>query len=301
MLSSFARCSRPGLRPIALSMLLFASGLPLEAALVQRWQFNNAAGAAADGATSPNSVAGGGVATIRGAGATFTGTGVTIPGGPSATAAYIDLPNNLISPLPAVTLEGWVTVNVGGNAWGRIFDFGDSLGAEVTGPGGGGEGRDYLELSASRDTDYNVQRLEWRNESPAGGGIGTFDSGMATTFGTQFHYAVTVAPNGAGGSIINYWRDGTQLTTNGVVAFNLASLNDVNNWLGRSNWTGDANLAATFDEFRIYNTALTGPQVLASRAGGPNIVVIPEPGALLLFGLGCFGILRRSRKLDPSS
>ena len=132
---------------------------------------------------------------------------------------------------------------------------------------------DYLELSASRGGDYNLQRLEWRNQTPGGpgpGGVTTLDSGVATTFGQLFHYAVTVAPDGVGGSIINYWRDGAHITTDAPTAFVLADINDVNNWLGRSNWTGDANTAGSFDEFRIYDTALTEAQIEASRTAGPE-------------------------------
>jgi hypothetical protein len=92
------------------------------------------------------------------------------------------------------------------------------------------------------------------------GGATTLDSGVATTFGKLFHFAVTVAPDGAGGSIINYYRDGVHLTMDGGNAFVPADLNDVNNWLGRSNWTGDGNLAGSFDEFRIDDTALTEAQ-----------------------------------------
>ena len=81
---------------------------------------------------------------------------------------------------------------------------------------------------------------------------------------------MTVAPDGLGGSIINYWRDGVHITTDAATAFVLADINDVNNWLGRSNWTVDANTAGSFDEFRIYDTALTEAQIEASRAAGPD-------------------------------
>src|SRR5690606_24333328 len=54
----------------------------------------------------------------------------------------------------------------------------------------------------------------------------------------------------------------------------LSDLNDVNNWLGRSNWTVDANLQATFDEFRIYDFALTTNQVLGNFQAGPDTLNI---------------------------
>lgn len=164
----------------------------------------------------------------------------------------------------------------------------------MIGPGGGGVGTDYLLLSAARGTDYNAQRIEVRNEDPAGGGIATFDSGVATTFGQAFHFAVAWENDGDGTSTINYWRDGIHLTIDGDVGSELGDLNDVNNWLGRSNWTADANLNGTFDEFRIYDSALSGAEVAASLAAGPD-TVIPEPSSVLLSLLG-LGILMRVRR-----
>ena len=166
---------------------------PANPPLAHRWPFNNPAAAANDGDSSPD-VIGGSPAIIRGEGATFTGTGVQLPGGASATASYIDLLNGIVSSRRTVSLEGWYSVESTGSSWGRVFDFGDSLGEELTAPGGGGEGRDYIALAAGRGTDYNLQRLEWRDETPAGGGINTFDSGVVTPIGdgTFIHVVVTL-------------------------------------------------------------------------------------------------------------
>ena len=253
--------------------LITVSSLSLDAALVQRWSFNAPSGPAPDGTVIANEVAGGEPAVIRGDASLLTSSSVKLPGGSGNTAGYVDLPNGLISGLTECTLEGWMSVDAGGHVWARAFDFGDSLGAEVTGPGGGGEGKDYLLLSICRGTDYGAQRVEWRNETPGGpgpGGSTTLDSGVPTTFGQLFHYAVTVKPDGAGGSVVNYWRNGELLTADAATPFVLADLNDVNNWLGRSNWTADGNAAASFDEFRVYDTALTGDELTASRTAGPN-------------------------------
>jgi hypothetical protein len=50
----------------------------------------------------------------------------------------------------------------------------------------------------------------------------------------------------------------------------------VNNWLGRSNWTTDSNFDGSFNEFRIYDTALTADQVAANTAAGPDVVPVFE-------------------------
>ena len=52
----------------------------------------------------------------------------------------------------------------------------------------------------------------------------------------------------------------------------LANLNDVNNWLGRSNWTADSNFGGSFDEFRVYDNAQTATEVGADFVLGEDIV-----------------------------
>ena len=265
-----------------IAAVLATTSFSTQAVLIHRYSFNDAVGDAT-GATLTDSV-GSAHGVVRGAGAVFTGSGLDLPGGGSGTAAYGDLPNNLVSVHSSVTFEGWVTIDGGGNPWARIFDFGSTnpggLNGEVTGPGNtngaGTDGLDYIFLSASRGGDYNAQRVEIRNEDPAGGGITTHDSNVATAFPQPIHFAVTWVDTGVGTSEINYWRDGVQLTTNGAVTSNLGDLNDVNNWLGRSTWLNDGNLNATFDEFRIYDNALTGAEVAASMTAGPNAVSSTE-------------------------
>ena len=247
--------------------------------LIHRWSFGEAAGPAPAGATFADSV-GNADGFIRGDGAVFTGKGLDLPGGDSfnGLAAYADLPNGLISGLTDATFEGWVTIDATNGSWTRIFDFGSTqpggANGEITGPGntngGGTQGIDYLILTASRGTNYNQQRVEWRNEDPAGGGIYTFDSDVATSVGQPIHFVVTVTSLGDGSSEINYWRDGVQQTTAGIASSNLSDINDVNAWLGRSSWIEDANLDATFDEFRIYDNALTAQEVADNFAAGPD-------------------------------
>ena len=207
-------------KTLVLTSIIAASSL--HGALIHRYSFNDAAGDAT-GAVLTDSV-GGAHGVVQGAGAVFTGSGLDLPGGGSGTAAYGDLPNNLVSVHSSVTFEGWVTIDGGGNPWARIFDFGSTnpggLNGEVTGPGNtngaGTDGLDYIFLSASRGGDYNAQRVEIRNEDPAGGGITTHDSNVVTAFPQSIHFAVTWADTGVGTSEINYWRDGVQLTTNGA-------------------------------------------------------------------------------------
>jgi len=143
----------------------------------------------------------------------------------------------------------------------------------VTGPGSGGEGKDYFALTDSNGTNYESQRLEWRDETPAGGGAFTFDTNAVTPIGdgTLVHVVVTLDNSLPDTTFLNYWRDGLLQTGNAILPINTSDVNDVNNWLGRSNWTGDANLAGTFEEFRVYNGILNDEAVQANLAAGPDV------------------------------
>ena len=52
--------------------------------------------------------------------------------------------------------------------------------------------------------------------------------------------------------------------------FRLADVDDVNNWLGRSQWVQDVNLAARYDEFRIYDRALSADEIMLLFTRGPD-------------------------------
>jgi hypothetical protein len=71
------------------------------------------------------------------------------------------------------------------------------------------------------------------------------------------HVAVTVA--GATGTL---YVNGAQVAQNTAMTLNAASLGaTTQNWLGRSQFAADAYLNGQIDEFRIYNRALTAPEV----------------------------------------
>lgn len=64
----------------------------------------------------------------------------------------------------------------------------------------------------------------------------------------------------------------------------LATIPDVNNWLGRSLWTADSNFQGFYDEFRIYDYALNQAQILGDLNAGPDVLnVVPESGAAALY------------------
>ena len=107
------------------------------ASLVNRWSFNEESGnVLVDSVSGQN-------ATIvdQAAGTPWSRVGgqVVLPGGASATAPYIDLPNGILSSKNEVTLEGWMTIN-GSQNWSRLFDFGTGTAGEIFFPGGAANG-----------------------------------------------------------------------------------------------------------------------------------------------------------------
>ncbi len=256
----------------AVALALFATGVfaqqPITIPPVHRYSFSNATGALADGAVIADS-AGTANATIRGAGATANGTAVRVPGGASASAAYIDLPNGVASGsgtnypgYSSATYELWVTVNRA-LSWSRLLDFGSNESGEVTVPGGAFRGIDYLLVTANINSANDV-RLERGGADLTGGAIA--DTVGATVLGQKVHIVVTY--DDADGA----WK----LYKNGALLKSITTLlgpdtlPDVNVWLGRSNWAADSNTDATYDEFRIYDYALTDQQVLGDYQTGPT-------------------------------
>ncbi len=61
----------------------------------------------------------------------------------------------------------------------------------------------------------------------------------------------------------------------------LSGLNDVNNWLGKSQFGTDAEFGGTIHEFRIYDAALDAAEIKVSFDAGPQ-AVFPAPKSTVL-------------------
>jgi autotransporter-associated beta strand protein len=252
--------------------------------VVLRWCFTNAAGSAVTDTTITDLVSGSN-AVVRGVGATFTGKALRIPGGTTGNtaansiAAYIDLPNGIISSRTNLTIEIWATPLSAPN-WARLLDFGRTAEAGNGAPGewtglpgtpapGSTSSSDNIMLSACIGTDINQQRFE----AKLNGTAVTLDAGLATTAGVPHHYAITfsdgVGDYGAAGGRWQWFRDGDAVAYLDV-NYKLASLEDVNNWLGRSLWSGDNMANNEYQEVRISSVALTRDEILANYSLGPN-------------------------------
>lgn len=105
---------------------------PLKQSRLHRSSFNAPAGPAPDGSTLADSL-GGLSAVIRSGVANFPGCAIALPGGHSADAAYVDLPNGLISARENVSIEFGESPTAA-HAWCRIISVGIHQMGEVDGP-----------------------------------------------------------------------------------------------------------------------------------------------------------------------
>jgi hypothetical protein len=223
------------------------SCVDLRDALLHRYSFETA------GAVATDSI-GGEDATIVGTAA--AGGAVVFDG---TSDAYVDLPNEMISALGDASFEIWATW-AGGSGWQRLFDFGDNNQGEDE----QGTGETYLYLTPQEGVGDNVMRASFTTNGIDGESSVRASAALPTT--TRQHVAL----------VVDDTNNELRLYLNGELSeafssFNgsLSQLNDVNNWLGRSNYT-DPPLGGSIEEFRIYGVALTDAQVSASASFGPN-------------------------------
>ncbi len=84
--------------------------------------------------------------------------------------------------------------------------------------------------------------------------------------GVMIHYAYTYSSTN---DEMKLYIDGVFQSTT-VVTDDLATLNDVNNWLGKSQWIQDAFFGGSITEFRLHGSVLDDAMVAASFAAGPG-------------------------------
>jgi uncharacterized repeat protein (TIGR03806 family) len=276
------------------------------AELVNRWSFNNPAGAASDGLVMIDSVSGA-VATVEGNFSSFNGSGLSLSGSTTGNrsagfiSGYVNLPNGIISSKTDLTVEIWASPDGFGN-FSRVFDFGrvagNGFGSTVSGEivdlQGNGQtpgnraGEDSLFLSFCRDANISQQRMD---AFVGNANSVALNTDLPTTQGTIYHYAMTYQSGlgafGANGGRVTFYRNSNVIHA-ADVNFTLSQLEDVNNWLGRSQWTGDRNADATYYEFRLHDHAMSPAEITASLAAGPDQLPVdpvdpPTPDHLWIF------------------
>lgn len=173
---------------------------------------------------------------------------------------YVDLPNDLLGPQNAVSFVLWVAGPDGPAYW-RIFDFGTSR-----------DGEDPTEFTAG---SYYIALTPESSFSPSGLVALVADGGPSSQFaapsqfqlGSQRVALAVVVDSGA--QLLQLYVDG-QIVSQSDYPADLTKIDDVNNWLGRSQYSADPYFPGVYDEFRIYHRALSGCEVSGITARGAN-------------------------------
>lgn len=169
--------------------------------------------------------------------------------------AYIDAPDANYFTGSDFTVSCWVKVNTYAS-WSRVFDFGN------------GAGNNNVLLAISNGTSGRPS-AEIYNGTTSGGQI----SPASTTVGTgQWSLLIYRYSAGTGKIYLN----GTQIAT----GTQTAPQNVLRTfcYIGRSDWAADAYANASFDEFRIYNRALSSTEItslLLEQPDAMNLVAVP--------------------------
>lgn len=236
-----------------------ASCTALTSKLIHRYDFEGSGTAVMDRVGTSHGVVVGGVL------ATLAGRGVVQLGGGS-NGAYVDLPNGIVSSLSNATFEAWITWG-GGTNYQRVFDFGDSDNAPPE--NNPKNGKTYL--FASPKTGAGVVALGYSL-------TGNLDGQEQNVLGAAplpQSLSQVVAVANATGDTLTLYVNGAQVGT-GAWTGALASLNDVNVWLGRSQYSGDAELTATYHEFRVYGAALGATEIATAFKAGTDPEFMPK-------------------------
>jgi hypothetical protein len=195
--------------------------------------------------------------------------------------AYVDLPNGVISSafqagtLRAATFETWVTVATH-RSWAEIYAFGTSNCGEGTSCSG--SDTNYITLIPFNGAGSGTL---WTVGHPAFGGDAPADANVVLPTGVQHHIVSVFDHNdttaGPNGTITQYLNGRVAGTTAIHPNLQLDTMVDNNNWLGRSQWP-DPLFDGSFNEFRIYDHALSTTEVATNTFFGPDTL---NPGELL--------------------
>ncbi|GAA5482522.1 hypothetical protein Hsar01_01744 [Haloferula sargassicola] len=213
--------------------------------------------------------------------------------GGAGNGAYINLPNGLATAAANGGTAGqfsfsvWFTVSEN-RGWAPVVSFGNSNGGEDAGDAG--NNADYLQLIPFAGTGANPLRL---TSHQAGNNTEGFVDTISAPVDTPLNVIGVFNQSGGLPGTLEMFVNGISVGSAAMANMDISSFTNVNNWLGRSQWN-DSTFDGMFDEFAIYDTALTSLEAASVYAAGPTPV--PEPSSLALAaGAAALGFRRRRK------
>jgi hypothetical protein len=229
---------------------------PLKQALIHRYSFNGTGTVVTDSVGTANG-------TVFGTRLNGDGT-LVLAGGNSDQ--FVDLPDGIVRSLHDATFEAWVEWN-GCGVWQRIFDFGNSDVAE------GSRGMAVTSLyltpqsaTVADPTESNVMLGAFKRANQPGNVETRATAPQSLPTGVMSQVVLVVNDTN---DVISLYRDGV-LEGSKPFFDSLYMLNDINNWLGRSQYSFDPSLNGTLFEFRIFNAPLSARAVRTLFLGGTD-------------------------------
>jgi uncharacterized protein len=154
---------------------------------------------------------------------------------------YVSLPAGIVNGVADATIAIWVRLDTV-TSWSRVFDLGSGTGSYLflTPRSSGGTARFAITTSGA-------------------GGEQQINAPAALPIGVWTHVAVTQA-----GNLAILYLNGAEVARNASVTLRAGGLGaSSQNWLGRSQYSGDPYLDGQLDDFRIYARALSATEVAA--------------------------------------
>jgi hypothetical protein len=183
---------------------------------------------------------------------------------------YVALPSGMVSRFASVTLVAWFTWrDPNTKAWSRVFDFGQTKDQDGV-PGTSVAHFFFTPLDATgQDTASGTSA----NFSLNGNDQAYVNGQNPLPLGVQQQIAVVF--DGVAARLASYVGGNAQGQADVVnvstrATMSLRDLWDRNCWLGQSEWVQDAHMNGVYDEFRIYDRALTQAEIQTLLDAGPD-------------------------------
>jgi DUF1680 family protein len=171
-----------------------------------------------------------------------TGNSVNLTG----SGAHVAIPAGILAGATGFSIACWVRLDTLAT-WTRLFDFGSGTGAYLFFTPRSSAGTARFAITAS-----------------GAGGEQRIDAPAALATGVWTHVAVTRT-----GALGVLHLAGAEVARNAAMSITPATMGTTaQNWIGRSQYSGDPYLDGAVDGFRVYRRALTAAEIAAFAAGG---------------------------------